>query len=98
MALTLCAFIAAILASWRNRDVSSEGEDIITMTVAAAVADSGSMMVTDSNSNRWYKLGVDEIKGFSYEEGYEYTLQVKRTKIPDGFSYELVQEVNKSAM
>lgn len=59
------------------------------------------MSIKEENSTEWKKVSQTEIKGFTYEAGYYYVLNVKKTIIanppsnPIGINYTLIGILTK---
>ncbi|MTG98593.1 MULTISPECIES: DUF4377 domain-containing protein [Myroides] len=85
---------------------TDELEDIVTLFIAsekadcAGVAEMKCLLVRETEDMPW-ELMYDPIEGFTYEPGYEYSLEIKRETVAnppaDGSSirYILVREISK---
>lgn len=104
--LTTTLFVLALAVSC-NKSGITPGQDLVTMQLAASTKDCMGLyarkcLQVKMEGNPNWQLFYDPIGGFTYEEGYEYELLVKREPVSnppaDGSSirYTLVKEVSKT--
>lgn len=87
---------------------SCSTQNAVRYTVASRTADcvgvapQKCLLIKKGDSKEW-EFFYSQIEGFSYEEGYEYVLDVKETKLENvpadasSTKYELVKEISKTA-
>lgn len=92
-------------------DKDDDLETIISMTVASEMKmgklywmsyDMNCYQVKEENSSEWKLFDPRNLKGFDYEEGYEYVIKVKKTRVQnpaqdDGpeYTYQFIEVVSK---
>ena len=104
MAFSICLFLSSCLDDDEpKKDVTNE----INMTISSETGTRQSwesdkpvecmLMKSDDNPDKWEKLSMGAITGFTYQKGHEYELRVLRTILgnPPADAYEHVYSLVK---